>query len=123
MVDLSKAMCKRCKRIVLLSEARYTDPTTLVCLNCFNKENPSRAVQPELREPGPSAIIDDEPKGPIEFINYECMNCGYNFSMKSETERAKRCPYCSSEKIQVAKSPGQEVDELIDDSMSSEFDR
>ncbi|MFH1506548.1 MAG: hypothetical protein ABIE94_06200 [archaeon] len=123
MVDFQKVMCKRCKRIVPMSDARYTNPTTLVCLNCFNKENPTRAVQPELRKPGPSAIIDGEPIGPIEFINYECVNCGYNFSMKSETAMARRCPYCSSEKVQVAKRPGQEVDELIDDSMSQEFDR
>ena len=130
-MDLRKVTCKWCKKDVPLDESRYSDAHTILCLSCFNKKHPDRAVQPELRTPIPikrlvpkeNVKIENSGLDPVEFVKYECVNCGYNFSMKTETVRTKRCPYCSSRKIQLAKKPGDELNYLMDEAINPRYDR
>lgn len=128
MVDLRRVTCRRCGKEVAVDEARYSDNKTMLCLSCFNKRHPEKKVQPELMKtvsrPG---LKKDEQKNvkqeqPTEYIKYECLNCGYKFTMKKDTVRAKRCPYCSSDRIQKAKEPEELLKDLIDEASDRRYD-
>jgi len=40
--------------------------------------------------------------------NYICSNCGFRF----ETEKVKKCPYCSGSRIEKEKSAEELVEEI-----------
>jgi DNA-directed RNA polymerase subunit RPC12/RpoP len=124
MVELRKVTCRRCGKEVSMDEARYSDNKTMLCLACFNKRHPDRKVQPDLIKHAsrPGLKEDIKQEQPTEYIKYECLNCGYKFTMKKETVRAKRCPYCSSDRIQKAKEPEELLKDLIDEASDRRYD-
>ena len=80
-------ICDRCKRQVLVKEAKYTardeNTMTIMCKECLAKKNPQAA--------GAKAGLKQSSSGKS---NYYCGRCKYRFKYSPESGRSLVCPYC-----------------------------
>lgn len=95
----AKVKCNRCSKEVSLNYLRYDkNGKDLICFDCYIKQHPE-AKNKSFQEVH-KVDIKPKKKVPYETTTYVCNDCSYKFELKKGTTVTKRCPYCSSGRIE-----------------------
>ena len=102
--------CSRCKREFNFDNIRYDTGQNLICVECFGKNQKLQKKQFLAEKP--------EEQKTIDFI---CYPCRFKFSIRKDSQKEIKCPYCGKTKLMLIKKYKNEND-LIKDSMNPRFD-
>ncbi len=111
MVLSSLYTCSRCKLEFNFDNIKYDSNNRLLCVECLEKQQ----------------LIDKKEKLSLERaedgepINFICVGCRYNFSVKKGSQKAVKCPYCNKTKVMLVKKY-KDVNDLIKDASDPRFD-
>jgi DNA-directed RNA polymerase subunit RPC12/RpoP len=87
MVNVNVVICRECRQKTNLNNVRYAkNGRDLLCIPCSQRI-----------EAAPKKLVASK-------HSYLCLHCNYKFSRASASKTTKRCPYCSSENIELHKS-------------------
>jgi len=102
--------CSRCKKEFNFNSIKHDEDKSLICVECLEKKLKfkKKSLEPERPEEK-------------EKIDYICLNCRFKFSIKKDSQKMPKCPYCSKTKLMVVKKYKDEND-LIKDSTDPRFD-
>ena len=102
--------CSRCKKEFNFGNIKYDENHNLICLECFEKQGKLQKKQ----------ILPEKP-GEQQSVSFICYYCRFKFSVKKDSPRDIKCPYCGKTKLMIVKKYKDEND-LIRDSMDHRFD-
>lgn|SRR3989338_2642738 len=98
---MGKYTCSICKFEYPFDEIRYSDDgKKILCTGC-SKVFKNKVPKTEIK------AVEKE-----EFIKVICMDCRYNFRIKSGPNAKKMCPYCGKGKLMKQEGSAQRI---IDD--------
>ena len=103
--------CSRCRREVDFDSIKYDQNNKLICVECLGKQQ-----KIEKKEK-----LSLEKAGEGEAVNFICVSCRFKFSIKKETQKEAKCPYCGKTRLMLVKRYKDEND-LINDSIDPRFD-
>ena len=102
--------CSRCKREFNFGNIRYDADHNLICVECFGKSQELHKKQ----------VVVEKPEEQ-ETMNFICYHCRFKFSIRKDSQKEMKCPYCSKTKLMLVKKYKDEND-LIKDSLNPRFD-
>lgn len=101
--------CSRCRREFNFNSIRYDEGRRLICVECLQKAN----------KPGKRDAAGKPNENPP--VNFICIGCRFKFSVRKESPKALKCPYCGKTKLMLVRKYKDEND-LINESMNPRFD-
>ena len=103
--------CSRCRKEFNFDNIKYDENNRLICVECLEKQ---KKIERKER-------LKLEKAGEGEAIKFICASCRFKFSVKKDSAKALKCPYCSKTKLMLVKKYKDE-DDLIKDAMDPRFD-
>ena len=101
--------CSKCKREFNFDNIKYDDDKSLICIECLNKKQKIHRKDLIMEKPEEAAKV-----------NFICLSCRFKFSIRKDSSKSVKCPFCAKTKLMVVKKYKDEND-LINDSMDPRF--